>query len=272
MSHRIARAGGCLVVLIAALACVACRDSSWPVSAAQRQRPAPIPPHPPEPVATFTLEFDAPDDMLQRRPDGTFAVSAFQVGFFDGSDLARTFEIPRSAAQFTGSRVRLQVPIISVPPGTGTRLDVRVRGLASGPLGPWSASAGSVSASVETPLRRNRERAQPNAARQQARARQVSLAQLGEFPELKAALPPLLRGSSEEATVGACATVQDLGLSVVLSRKHDLPLIRVCEALRTRSNDAIAAALKAMAPSMDVGAELREARAEARRQFAGRRK
>jgi hypothetical protein len=40
-------------------------------------------------------------------------VTAFQVGFFDGARLVRAIEVPRDSAQLTGSRIRLDIPLIA---------------------------------------------------------------------------------------------------------------------------------------------------------------
>ena len=264
---------GCGAVVVAVFACAGCGESGTAaVAAAQRApRTAPQPSEPASVTKTFTLEFEAGDDMLQRRPDGTFAISAFQVGFFDGSQLVRALEIPRAAAQFAGPRVTLQVPLIQLSPGSRPNVTVRIRGLSSGPLGPWSAPAGSVTLPVEARQARTRRaggaQADPQGSggtKAERPGRSVSLQQLNRSPALKEALASVLRGASEEETAAACTTVQDLAAAVVLSRKHNLPVAQLCGALREPGDCPVETLLKSTQPSIDAIAELKAARTEAR--------
>jgi hypothetical protein len=271
---------GSVTALAVILVLSGCQDSGT-ASAAQQRSPRPPAKGylPPDAANAFTLEFDAAEDMLQRRPDGSFVVTAFQVGFFDGPTLVRALEIPRSAAEFSGTRVRLRVPLIPLAAGSRSSVDIRVRGLSTGPLGQWSASAGSVTLPVQARAERanrrardsaNAERRRPDgSSRADGSGRAVTLEQLNEAPALKQALTPLLRGASEADTAAACTTIPDLATAVVLSRKHDLPLPPLCAALRERGNSALADALKASKPSIDVTREIKAARAEARTLFRG---
>jgi hypothetical protein len=254
----------CAALAVAALAGIACRESRIPSLAAQ-QRAEPRESQP-SAARTFTLEFDVSDDILQRRADGAFVVTAFQVGFFDGSTLVRALEIPRSAAQFVGKRVRLEVPLVTLSSRSSSSVEVRVRGLSSGPLGPWSASAGSLTLPIEErPQRSRRARSGTNAERQpQPGGRRVTVQQLSQFPSLKTALAPVLRGASEEEAAGACQTIQDLATAVVLSRRHALTITRLCGALRGRADGALEELLGTVRPPVDVAREIRAARTEAR--------
>lgn len=311
----------CASVLVGVLVAAGCQDSS----AAQRRtepRKTLTGYLPPDGAKTFTLEFEAPDDMLQRRPDGSFVVTAFQVGFFDGANLVQAIEIPRSVAEFSGKNVRLPVPMIPLSTAERGTVTVRVRGLSSGPLGPWSDAAGSVTLPVQERERSRRTRdnardasrdtrrenarasgrdgnrdanrdanreagrdggspdggragARPERERRadagdRARARRVTLEELNGAPALKQALAPLLRGASEEETAAGCATLQDLGIAVVLSRKHDVPLAPLCAAQRERNDGALAQALTTLKKdAVNAPREIRTARAEARELIRG---
>lgn len=259
-------------VVAVAVSVTGCRESGTAsLSAAQEpqaQRRTAAGFSPPDTAKSFVVEFDAPDDVLRRRADGSFAVTAFQVGFFDGPALVRALEIPRSAAEIAGSRVRLRVPLITMPARSRSRIEVRVRGLSSGPLGPWSASAGSVTLPVEARAERPEQprAAAGNAERRRSggRERGVTVEQLNGAPALKAALAPVLGGLSEQEAAAACATLPDLATAVVLSRTHGVPLPPLCAALRERGNTALAALLSTSKPSIDAGRAIRTARAEGR--------
>jgi hypothetical protein len=258
------RCGAVLAVALGA----GCGEANSFLAAAQGKRPpaprmAPKGYLPPDAAKTFTLEFEAADD-IQKQTNGAFTVSAFQVGFFDGAELVRALEIPRSAAQIDGTRVRLQVPMIPLAPGAKSgNVTVRVRGLSSGPLGPWSAPAGSVTLPIVERLERERSGRDRNTARAGRRAREVTLEQLAGFPALKEALASAPGGTSEEEAVAACATIQDLATAVVLARKHALSLTLVCGALQERGSGALEALLKGAKPPVALD-QLRAARTEAR--------
>jgi hypothetical protein len=258
----------CGAVLAVALGAGCGEAGSSFLAAAQGKRPPPprVAPKgylPPDAAKTITLEFDAADDIL-KQSNGAFTVSAFQVGFFDGAQLVRALEIPRSAAQIDGTRVRLQVPLIPLAPGAKSgSVTVRVRGLSSGPLGQWSASAGSVTLPIQERLERERSGRDRNAARADRRNRAVTVEQLTRFPALKEALAAVLGDASEEEVLSSCATVQDLATAVVVARKHELAPARVCAAMRERSSGALEELLKSAKPPA-APAQLRAARAEAR--------
>jgi hypothetical protein len=279
----------CTVLVAVELGTVACRDSGTSTLAAsmQRQRqdkatePAPEPAGASSTSGAFTIEFDATDEMRARGTDGAFVIRAFQVGFFDGASLVRALEIPRDRAEFAGGRVKLRVPLITAPPRTSSNVEVRVRGLSSGPLGQWSPPAGSVSlpaAPAEGRPARARRNADARADRPDRpdrpdradrpqssnRRAQAGVETLDKFPDLKAALTPLLRGASDPAAAGPCPTIQDLAMAVAVARKHDLQLPPLCEALKDRANGSLEKALKSLRPSIDAQREIRAARAEAR--------
>jgi len=228
----------------------------------------------------ITIEFDATDDVAKKTADGNFLVRAFQVGFFDGDTLVRTVEVPRARAEISGTHVKLVVPVVVLSRGPSRTASVRVRSLGSGPVGAWSASAGSVHLEAEAGARASRRgRDRAGAGRDRANAgsaatprarRTVTVAELNRHPALKEALTPLLGADLDaEKAAGSFKRVQDLALAVVIARKHDVPLARICGAMQEDQRRTVATALKALSVRFDVERELAAARPEART-LAGR--
>jgi hypothetical protein len=229
---------------------------------------------------TITIEFDATDDVVKKAADGTFLVRAFQVGFFDGSTLVRTVEVSRERAEISGTRVKLVVPVVVLSRGPSRSASVHVRSLSSGPVGEWSGSAGSVHLEAEASARTSRRgRDRAGAARDRADAgnaatprarRTVTVAELHRHPALKDALTPMLSADLDaEKVARSFKRVQDLALAVVIARKHDVPLARICGAMQEDQRRTVTTALKSLSPRFDVEREVDAARPEART-LAGR--
>jgi hypothetical protein len=66
------------------------------------------------------------------------------------------------------------------------------------------------------------------------------------------------------------ARVQELAAAVVLSRDHDVPLARLCDALQGDPPRTLVEALKTLRPSFDVPRAVEAARKEARTLLGGR--
>jgi hypothetical protein len=214
-----------------------------------------------------TLEFDVAPDMLTRDANGRFRVTAFQVGFFDErARLVRALEIPRADATIDSTKVRLQVPLITVQRNEPSRMTIRVRPLSSGALAPWSAPAGSVNLpQVAAADRRGRDRAAGKAGGPAATGEaKLTPADLERYPTLKAAVSEMLDGKLSYAeAVASFSRVQELALAVVMSRKHDVPLPRICAAMLDGS-PSFPEALRRVKSSINPAQELRGARSEAR--------
>ncbi len=219
---------------------------------------------------TVTIELDAPADFQTKTAQGLFVISAFQVGFFSGPNLVRAIEIPRASARLSGSKIQIDVPLISVVRHDDSGVSLRVRPLSPGSLGPWSASAGSVTLPVIDQQRfRAARRASGGGAPREPRAnrtRQVTVADVEARAALKTALTPLLdRGLSLEEAVGSFARIQDVAAAVVLAKKLDLSLSQLCQALQASPTKSLAEALKAVKPSLDAQQEIKGVSDEARR-------
>jgi hypothetical protein len=219
---------------------------------------------------TVTIELDAPADFQTKTAQGLFVISAFQVGFFSGSSLVRAIEIPRESARLSGSTIQIDVPLISVTRQMDSGVSLRVRPLSTGSLGPWSASAGSVTLPVLDQQRFRAARRAGGAGGHRepraSRARQVTVADVEARAALKAALTPLLdRGLSLEQAVGSFARIQDVATAVVLTKKLDLSLSQLCKALQGSPTKSLAEALKAVKPSVDAQQEMKSVSNEARR-------
>jgi hypothetical protein len=244
--------------------CAACGSSE---ARAQRQRPAHVPAAPTDFAKTVTVELDATQDVQARDAGGKFKIEAFQVGYFDGSRLVRSIEIPRSAATIDGTRVRLTVPLMAVGRGRDTSVDIKVRSLSSGAVGAWSGSAGSVTLPVQERPRPGGNRT-PGEPRPQRPRKTGSVAgDLEQYPALKNALQPLLeKGAAVEQVANSFPRLQDLALSVIVSRDNKIPLREIAEkfAAAGQRPASLAAVLMELRPSMDARTEIRKARPLAR--------
>jgi hypothetical protein len=280
-------------VCLIALNVVACqRSESAVLVSAQRERTPEEPPSTPgeRPVTTtraktVTVEFEPPPEFFAPPVNGKAVVTAFQVGFFGSqSELVRAIEMPRDSARVAGAKVLLDVPLIPVASRTHSAVTIRVRALSAGPLGAWSAPAGAVSLPVLEPTARagrntDRPRANREARRNDSKGsapnrngRQPnSTDMLDRHSVLKATLIPLLDdGLSAEEAAGAFADLQELATAVVLSTKLNLPMSRICKAMRAAPNTSLADALVALQPSVDAAKEIKAASPQARRLVNGR--
>lgn len=247
-----------------------CTGFDSPASASQsaRQEAQARASQPNTPRETFTLEFEASGEIQARAADGSFVVRAFQVGFFDGQALVRALEVPREKAEISATRVKLVVPVVALSREPSMNVEVRVRSLTSGPLGAWSASAGSVTLKSEGATRSSRrERARSGGAREpRASRRSITVAQIDQHPALKTALEPLLDGDLEiEDLPRSFSRVQDLALAVVIARSHDVPLSEICEALQEDRTRSLTGALKTLRPTLDAASAVQAARPGARK-------
>jgi len=261
----------CAIMLLC-LGMSGCAAWDEPVAAAQtaRQEAQARSSQPNAARETITVEFDATEEVMKKGADGQFFVRAFQVGFFDGPILVRALEIQRERAAIAATRVTLVVPIVSLSRGPAMTVEVRVRGLTSGPLGQWSAPAGLVKLASEAPssaARRARNRPAGTGANRVRSS--LNPAQLERHPALKSALEPLLDGGLRMGDVmSSFSRVQDLAAAVVIVRQRDVPLARLCAALKEDRTRSLTEALRSLGVPFDARRAVAAARPEARKLLA----
>lgn len=268
--HQVVRAASVVLIRIAALGCSAAADQSQNQTARREAQARAS-----EPNAlrqSITVEFDATDDVLKKDANGQFLIRAFQVGFFDGNELVRALEVARTQAEISGTRVKLVVPVVTLPRGPSRNAEVKVRSLSSGAVGAWSAGGGSVRLAAEASGRApRRERAQAGGSTDAGAGRRtLRMVQLERHPKLKMALEPMLGPDLDTAKVlSSFPRVQELALAIVVSRTHDVALARVCDAMRLDGTRSLTEAFQSLRPSFDVPRALDAARPEARALVSG---
>lgn len=267
----------CLLTILAAGA--ACQDASERVFA-QRGRPEATPAVN-DAAKTVVVEFDAGAAVTARNRAGQFEVTAFQVGFFDGPGrIVRTIEIPREKGRITGTTVRLEVPLVPIDQQGDADVSIHVRTLSSGPLGPWSGSAGNVTLPmVERVSRRQlqelRQQRQPRndgntRAPERRLPKTLDTKNLDQLPQLKAALLAQLDKDFKVAdALEVFNRPQDLALILTVSRTNDISFTRICRGMRGKERGYFFNVLQELKPGLDVRAAMRAARADAQRLLTG---
>jgi len=222
-----------------------------------------------------TVEFEPPAEFFAPPANGKGVVSGFQVGFFTDRDgLMRAIEVLRDAVRVTGNKVLIDVPLIPVARANESSVTIRIRALSGGPLGPWSASAGSVKLPVVERDASSRRSAAAAGSRDAPRkARQLTMASIDGHAAINASLTAALDdGLTAEEAVTSFAKVPDLAAALLLSKKLNLPFSRICKAVQAAPKRSLSAALKTVQPSLDAPAEIRGVSADVRTLLGGRRR
>jgi hypothetical protein len=216
-------------------------------------------------IEKVTIELDATPETMSKGADGEFVVSAFQIGYFDGSTLVRAIQAPRAAWRINGKRIAIDVPRLVQDRTLPSSTSIRVRALSSGAPGAWSQDAGSIDSLPPEADGRSgalaRRRPDGTAGARPQRP-SLTMAEVDALPKLKQAVTEQLKGQIPIAdAVTRFATVRELALAVAVSRRQPGSFARLCEAMATAR--ALPEAIRRVAPRMDIRAEMNGARSDA---------
>ena len=202
------------------------------------------------------VAFDLPPDFSTRQADGTFTVTALEVGYFSWDRVVRRLMIPREAVTVQEGAGRVTVPLLPIEGGP-MAVQLRIRSWSAKAFGSWAPGVGP----VELPGPPQGERC----ARTRPE-RQLSERELERYPRLAEALRAVA-GTDAAAmaqTIGSFRRAQDLAVALVVARREGLSLVEIGAALRQGTDASLEDAVKKVRPGINAAAAVRDARREAR--------
>lgn len=222
------------------------------MSAAGAQAPVGAPEPPSQSVE---VAFDLPPDFTARQADGTFTVTALEVGYFSGDRVVRRLMIPREAVTVQEGTGRVTVPLLPIQGGP-IAVQLRIRSWSAKAFGSWAPGVGPVEL-PGPPQGERRARTRPE--------RQLSEREVERYPRLAEALRAAVGPDAALAqTIASFRRAQDLAVALVVARRERLSLTEIGAALRQGTDTSLEDAVKKLRPGIDAAAVVRDARREAR--------